>query len=140
MTGGLVYLDASAIVKLVRRERESAELAEWLTLRDEAVSSSLASVEVRRALRRAAAPADMLKEAEHQLQVVTLVAIASHVLDLAGRLPGGHLRSLDAIHVATALTLGDLPEALVTYDKRLADAARRHGLTVVHPGAEVLPS
>lgn len=138
MTGGLVYLDASAIVKLVRRERESAELAEWLTLRDEAVSSALASVEVRRALRRAAAPADVLNEAEHQLELVTLVSLAPHVLALAGRLPGDHLRSLDAIHLATALTLGELPESLVTYDKRLADAARRHGLAVVHPGVDTL--
>lgn len=138
MIGGLVYLDASAIVKLIRRERQSAELAEWLALRDEAVSSALASVEVLRALRRVGASAETYVEAERQLQLVTLVAIQAPVLELAGRLPGAHLRSLDAIHLATALSIGDLPDAFLTYDARLAAAATRQGLTVAHPGVDVL--
>jgi predicted nucleic acid-binding protein len=136
--GGLVYLDASAIVKLVGRERESAELAEWLSLRDEAVSSALSSMEVRRALRRAGASAEAFREAERQLQLVTLVEVQSPVLELAGRIPGAHLRSLDAIHLATALSIGALPDAFLTYDARLADAATRQGLAVVHPGADAL--
>ena len=136
MNAGLVYLDASALIRLVQRERESVALWEWLSDRHESVSSSLAAVEVRRAVRRAGAGEAVLGIAEAVLERLTLVRIDEEVLALASRLPGRDLRTLDAIHVATALSLGDLPGAFVTYDRRLATAAARHGLSVVHPGSE----
>jgi predicted nucleic acid-binding protein len=106
--------------------------------RPEAISSRLASVEVLRAVKRGAAPDETEQRARAVLDRPTLAAVDDTVLDLAGRLPGPDLRSLDAIHLATALSLGDLPEAFVTYDRRLAEAARAHGLTVVQPGSSAL--
>lgn len=138
MTRPPVYLDASALVKLVWREPESDDLADWLSVYPHWFSSVLLRVEVVRAARRVDESGDAQSRAERYLGRMTLVRIDDSVIDLASGMPERHLRSLDAIHLATALTLGDLPEALVTYDKRLADAARRHGLTVVHPGANVL--
>ena len=138
MNTALVYLDASALVRLVQKERESVALWEWLSDRHECLSSALAAVEVRRAVRRAGAGDAVLGIAEAVLGRLTLVRVDEEVLALASRLPGRDLRTLDAIHVATALSLGDLPGAFVTYDRRLAAAAARHGLSVVHPGAEPL--
>ena len=129
----VVYLDSSAIVKLVVPEPESSVLRRYLQLRDERVASELARVEVFRALRRGhgADPAT-LRRAEQVLDGIALVALDEPVLGAAGILEPEQLRSLDAIHLATALSLEGL-ESLVTYDQRLLAAAAGAGLAVAAP-------
>nr|WP_232327950.1 type II toxin-antitoxin system VapC family toxin [Kibdelosporangium sp. MJ126-NF4]CTQ93264.1 FIG00817050: hypothetical protein [Kibdelosporangium sp. MJ126-NF4] len=131
-------MDTCAIIKLIRPEAESAALATWLNERsaEVVVTSELAEVEVPRALRRnspaqlAAMPAILAK--------VNRVEMDASVRVTAGAYPDPYLRSLDAVHLATADTLvasGKNVEAFVTYDKRLAEAATAAGHKVVAPGA-----
>jgi predicted nucleic acid-binding protein len=129
----VIYLDTSAFVKLVRGERETPALQAFLRDRPAGplVSSALLVVETRRAVLREAP--DQLARADLLLTRIDQVDVTRSVLEAASRLPDPGLRSLDAIHLATALQLeGDL-EALVTYDGRLAAAAGRQKLPVVTP-------
>jgi predicted nucleic acid-binding protein len=129
----VIYLDTSAFVKLIREERETPALQAFLLDRPAGplVSSALLVVETRRAVLHEAP--DQLARADLLLTRMDQVDVTRSVLEAAGRLPDPVLRSLDAIHLATALQLeGDL-EALVTYDGRLAAAAGRQKLTVVTP-------
>jgi predicted nucleic acid-binding protein len=133
VTPVIVYLDSSAIVKLVIRERESGALFDWLRDRPERVSSVVSRVEVLRALRRAGAPPATVRRAGDLLDRISLMAVDRPVLDAASAIGPRDLRSLDAIHLATALSLaGDLA-GLVTYDSRLAAAAARSGVGVWSP-------
>ncbi len=129
----MVYLDSSAIVKLVVTEPESQALRHYLAVRENRVSSALARVEVLRAMRRSygAAP-PTLHRAEHVLEGIALVTVDEPVLLHAARLQPDPLRSLDAIHLATALSLDDI-EVLVTYDQRLQGATATAGLKVAAP-------
>jgi predicted nucleic acid-binding protein len=129
----VIYLDTSAFVKLVRGEPETLALQAFLRDRPAGplVSSALLVVETRRAVLREAP--DQLARADLLLTRIDQVDVTRSVLEAASRLPDPALRSLDAIHLATALQLeGDL-EALVTYDGRLAAAAGRQKLPVVTP-------
>jgi predicted nucleic acid-binding protein len=76
---------------------------------------------------------ELLSSAREVIGRVELVEPGASTWDLAGTLDPPELRSLDALHLATALELGDEIDALVTYDRRLADAARAHGLRVESP-------
>ena len=126
------YLDTSALVRLVVAEAETAALLAWVKAADRAsVSCDLARTELLRAVRRVAP--DRAVQARTVLDSVTLIAVSTAMFDDAGRLDPTLLRSLDAIHLAAALALGDDIEGLVTYDERLADAAARSGLQVVAP-------
>lgn len=129
-----VYLDTSAILKLILREVESDDLRDAIGDWPGLVSSRLAAVECARALRRVSAPPGVRARAAHVFEAVTLVQLDEVVLRLAETVGPRELRTLDAIHLATALSLGDMPAAFVTYDERLAAAARRLRLTVLHPG------
>jgi predicted nucleic acid-binding protein len=129
------YLDTSAIVKLVVVEPETDDLLEALSSWPERVSAALAEVEVHRALRRINASASQHARAAAILDALVLIRLDDAMLAKAGALEGRELRSLDAIHLAAALTLGDDPAAFVTYDARLARAAARLSLPVAHPGA-----
>ena len=124
------YVDASAIVKLVAEAPESKALAEHLAATTEACTSALSEVEVTRALRRlglSAAEASPVFEALHVIGIDAAIRTrASALLPLT-------LRSVEAIHLATALELGASAVQLVTYDARLAVAARAHGFTVAQP-------
>jgi uncharacterized protein len=128
----LIYVDTSALLKLLRAEVGSTEMAELVAERDDLVSSSLLAVETRRGVARND-PA-WLPRADLLLADVELVAMTDAVVESASHLPDPYLRSLDAIHLATALLLGDELDMLVTYDDRLADAARAHGIAVASPG------
>ncbi len=129
----MVYLDSSAIIKLVVAEPESEALRAYLTGRKERVASGLARVEVFRALRRAHGGTPiLLHHADAVLEGIALVAVDEPVLRDAAGLEPRLLRSLDAIHLATALSLGEL-DAVVTYDRRLAAAAAEAGLEVASP-------
>lgn len=129
----MVYLDSSAIVKLVVPELESQALRRYLAVRDDRVASGLVRVEVFRALRRAHAgkPATMHR-AEQVLKRIALVAVDEPVLRTAAELRPEQLRSLDAVHLATALSMEGL-EAVVTYDQRLRNATAEAGLNVASP-------
>lgn len=123
------YFDSSAIVKLSHAEPHSTALVEYLASGEvEASTSVIAEVEVMRALRRAGAGADQA------VMGFYLVALDAEVRDEAARLGTPQMRALDAIHLATALAIGDEDLEFITYDERLANAARAEGLTVVQPG------
>jgi predicted nucleic acid-binding protein len=126
------YLDSSAIVKLAVREPESAALRRYLQRRRPLVSSALARTEVLRALLPAGDEA--VARGRSVLQRVDLVRLNDHVLNAAGVLQPSALRSLGAIHLATAQQLGRQLTALVTYDDRMAAAAKQRGYRVVRPG------
>lgn len=127
------YLDSSAVVKLVQREAESQALRRYLRPHrgEQRVSSALARVEVVRAVR--AGGTDMVQLAHRQLGRLYLVPMHRDLLDEAAELGEGLLRSLDAIHLASAGRLGAELRALVTYDIRMRDAARGLGLPVASP-------
>lgn len=125
------YLDSSAIVKLAVREPESAALRRWLRRKRPLVSSALARTEVVRALLPAGEEA--VGRGRAVLRGLDLLRVNDRVLETAGLLLPFALRSLDAIHLATARELGDELGALVTYDDRLAEAARALGHRVAAP-------
>lgn len=126
------YVDTSAFVKLVLDEPESLALRDWVAARDgQLVGSDLVRVEALRATRSHSIKA--LTEARAQLGALVLLRLSPALCARASELDPGILRTLDALHLASALALeGDL-DAVVTYDIRLADAAALHGLPVVSP-------
>ena len=127
------YLDTSALVKLVVEEPETAALQAWLAeTGGDWVSSDLARTELMRAV-RSAAP-NQLVRARAVLDSVILLEITTEIFEEAGRLDPEILRTLDAVHLAAALDLGDDLEAIVTYDDRLAAAAHAHGIASIAPG------
>ena len=128
----MVYLDSSAIVKLVVPEPESAALRRRLAKEPDWVSSALAHVEVLRAMRRREATVRELDEAQELLARIALAPVDDSILGVAARIEPSALRSLDAIHVATALSLFGL-DAFVTYDVRQLAAAIVAGLPAVSP-------
>ena len=127
-----VYLDSSGLVKLVIPERESADLERYLRGWPHQASSALARTEVVRAV-RGQGP-EVVAQAREVLGRLYLARIDNALLDAAAELDPLGLRSLDAIHLATALSLGDDLARLVTYDDRMASAARALGLSVDAPG------
>ena len=127
----VTYLDSSAIVKLAVREPESDALRKHLRRRP-LVSSGLARTEVLRALLPGGDAS--LNAGRRVLGRIDLVRVNERVLNLAGSLLPEMLRSLDAIHLATAVRLGSDLGEIVTYDDRMATAARAMGYKVVAPG------
>ena len=127
------YVDSSAILKLAVREPETAALESHLATRDGLVVSRLAVLECRRAARRAS-HARLLQTMDQVLEAIYLLDITQAILEEAAMADPPLLRSLDAIHLATALSIGDAELEVITYDQRFADAARANGLTVVQPG------
>jgi uncharacterized protein len=126
------YLDASALFKLCCPERESAALDDWLDEHPGAwITSALSQVELTRAVARTHSSA---------LGRVPIVLARCDQLEIDGRVGADasvvappELRSLDAIHLATALQMSADLETLITYDIRLADAAKANGLRVAAP-------
>ena len=129
----MIYLDSAAIVKLVHAESESQALRDWLDQRAEVgwISSVLAEIESSRALARHAPAA--VARLHLGLDLVDLIGLDAGTRILAQTVKPPTVRSLDAIHLATALGVEPRLTSFVTYDKRLADAARVAGLTVDAP-------
>lgn len=126
------YIDTSALVKLVVAEPESDALRAWFADGErDPVACDLVRTELLRAVRRAAP--DRLVQARAVLDAVTLLEVTTQIFEAAGRVDPLVLRSLDAVHVAAALDLGDELDGLVTYDLRLADGATANGILVVSP-------
>lgn len=125
----LIYLDSSALMKLVHPELDTQPLISWLTTeRLPAVTSALAEVEVERAVGRAVPSA--LPAVSEVLSTVFLFDIDAAIRRAAARMADPLLRSLDAIHLATALEFGSELRSFVAYGKRLLAAASAAGLTV----------
>jgi predicted nucleic acid-binding protein len=126
----LVYLDASAFVKLVVPEPETPSLSAALDRVARVVASEILEVEVLRASHRVGGDT---RSARAQLAAVRLMPLTDEIRALAGALYPPSLRSLDAIHVASALSLRERLKGLFTYDERTSSAARDAGLDVYAP-------
>jgi predicted nucleic acid-binding protein len=131
----VIYLDSCALVKLVSPAPETAALERYLRQRPDEhhVASALARTEVRRALSRIGATTRQHSTADKLLDAVVTISLTEALLDAAGALPEPGLRSLDAIHLATALRLGPGLSDFVTYDRRLRSAAEQAGLPTSAP-------
>ena len=127
----LTYVDSSAIVKLAVAESESKALRRFLSRRQPLVSSALARTEVARALMPSGVEA--VSRGEEVLRRIQLVRVNDRVLSAAGRMQPAELRSLDAIHLASARELGSFVKQIVTYDERMAAAAAAAGWSVAAP-------
>jgi predicted nucleic acid-binding protein len=128
---GVAYLDSSALVKLVVAETESWALGDYVRDR-QVVSSDIARVEFPRSVRRLGLGEAAVSRAAELLRRITLLKLERTVLTRAAELEPIELRSLDAIDLASALSVSEL-EAFVTYDRRLATAAESAGLGVLAP-------
>jgi hypothetical protein len=128
---GHCYLDASAVVKLVVAEPETAALRAFLAQQRSFVSSRLTAVEVARALARAGMGVDVALE--RILSRIHQVAISDQILSTAAGLNPASLRTLDAIHLATAMAAGSDIAVLVSYDRRLTEAAAAAGIPTASP-------
>ena len=127
----VLYLDSSAIVKLIQEEDASRALAAEVKAAEALVTSSLARVEVTRAVNRYLQSA--VPVANEVLARINMIEVDDGIIDAAAHLTPVSLRSLDAIHIASATALGTDLDALITYDRRMADAAEQHGLAVRSP-------
>lgn len=132
MNDRIVYLDSSALLKLIFEEPETSALADFLEDWPTRTSSSVASVEV---LRTAQLVADNIvtRHARDLLATVHLIRPDDVLFAAATRLQPASLRALDSIHLASALALGSELAGMVVYDRRLAEAARHAGITVWAP-------
>jgi predicted nucleic acid-binding protein len=127
-----LYLDSSAFVKLTVEEAETAAVRAFLSrYGPRRVSSALLRTEALRAVRHLGPEA--LALVREGLKRVDLVGIDDRILDSAGTLDPRVLRTLDAIHLATAMALGDDLETIVTYDERMIAAARLMGMSTATP-------
>ena len=128
------YLDSSAILKYVFAEPERPALVKALT--SQAISSELTRLEVKRTVYRIN-PKDIIL-ANEELSRINFVSISNQVLGVAESFTSGvTLATLDAIHVATAITLGKGIEGIITYDKQMVTNARNLGIKVLSPGAKL---
>ena len=132
MTAPYAYVDTSALVKLVVAEPETPALEANLAQRAGLLCSALGATELRRACRRAL-NRRQLSRVEEVLEARLLVDVTPAILDAAAELSPTTLRTLDAIHLATVLSLDEKAVDVITYDRKLADAATSHGLSVVAP-------
>jgi predicted nucleic acid-binding protein len=126
----VAYLDSSALVELIAIEAETAALRQELRRWPDRASSLLASIEVTRAARRLGGHAPAL--AARVVAGLRLLAI-DPIVPAAAEIGGTTLRSLDAIHLATALSISAEPEALITYDNRMISHSQAIGLPVISP-------
>ncbi len=133
MPGPVAYLDSSAFVKLIVAEPESPALRRAIARWPQRASSALLRAETIRALRRSG-NARHVPAARRVLRAVTMIRIDEPLLDRAADLEPGELRTLDAIHLAAALEIGQDLGVMIAYDVRLRAAAEAYGLTVECPG------
>lgn len=127
----MIYLDTSAFLKLVRDEAGSRAMGQYIGDREDLVSSALLIVEARRGMLRK--DPRKLPEVDVVLGRVDTVEMSAAILEDASRLPDPLLRSPDAIHLATAMLLRRDLDVLLTYDDRLAEAARAQGIPTAAP-------
>ena len=127
---GTAYVDASALVKLVLDEPNSPAMFRWYVESQRIATSRIGVIETRRAAARGVHDPDRLRVI---LATVDVLEVLESIVERASSVAPPALRTLDAIHLATALALVPDLDAFVTYDDRLAEAARNLGLPVVRP-------
>lgn len=127
------YFDSSALTKLATGEPETDAVASLSSADNLWITSDLARTEVPRAVTR---QGGSVTDALEVLRNMVVIELDRDIYELAGRIQPDRLRSLDAIHVAAALSLGSDLTAIVTYDQRLAEAAQLNGIKVLSPGTE----
>lgn len=129
----MFYLDTSAAVRLIFVERESTAMGEWFgAAGGQVVSSDLLRTELLRLTRRV--DPEQMAQARGLLDSLTLLRLSTTLCERAAMLEPVSLRSLDSLHLAAALELGDELQGVVTYDQRLAEASRALGIRAVAPG------
>lgn len=134
MSRRTLYLDSSALVKLIRDEAETEALE--AEIGDDRISTSLVGrIELRRALGRQPKGGNSAARWAYVDERLDVIAVTNATGEQAGTVPPPLLRTLDAIHLATALVLKPELDAFVVYDRRLAEAATALGLPVSSPGA-----
>jgi uncharacterized protein len=133
VAGAVAYLDTSAFVKLIVAEPESAALRRAVTRWPQRASSTLLRTETIRALRWSG-NSEQLPAARRLLRGVSMIRVDEPLLDRAADLEPGELRTLDAIHLASALEIGQDLGVMIAYDVRLKAAAQAYGLAVESPG------
>lgn len=129
----MIYADASALVKRVIAEAESPALKVWLSRlgpRPQVVTNRIGAVEVMRAAARVSDAAR--REAAVLVGGLNLIELTHHAYTVAADLEPRTVRTLDALHIASAAEIPGLT-AFLTYDQRMAEAAERFGLPVVSP-------
>ncbi len=136
----MIYLDTSAMVKLVVREEESGHLIEWLNndgdVRD-CCTAQIGRIELMRAALRVGANAQLaIAAARHLLDRVDTLLMAPAIAAMAETIGPAELRTLDALHLATILVNRSSVTAVCAYDRRLIAACEQHALTVVTPGQD----
>jgi predicted nucleic acid-binding protein len=127
-----LYIDASAALKLVVEEPESSALADALA-GDQLISSEICRVELARAIRRLGLGQGAELLVRGVVERIELLRLDDQILDRASEVGPTDLRTLDAIHLASALAIGRELDAVVTYDRRLAAAAEGAGFAVLTP-------
>jgi uncharacterized protein len=132
MPGRIVYLDSSAIVKLLVTEPESQALRARLSDWPDRIASAIVRTEVVRALRRSG-NGERVADARRLLHRLQLISVYDELLDRAGDAPPPTLRSLDAIHVATALSVGSELDVAISYDERRRNAFASAGIEALAP-------
>ena len=133
MTGSILYLDSSALVKLIVPEAETIPLFRLLLAWPYRLASEVGFVEVHRAVRRVSREYELQKRAEDVLSTIHFMDVHMGILVEASLLEPLHLKSLDAIHIATAVTLGSEVGGFVTYDRNMRYAALQMKLNVLAP-------
>ena len=126
-----IYLDTSALGRVLLGEPETPAIIRDLDEFDQHIASRLLRVE----LRRLALREDRLHHADQLLSSIALLPLDEAILSAAETVPPATVATLDALHLATALRLADagLLDAVMTYDARLAEGARQHGLAILAP-------
>lgn len=132
MSADTWYVDSSALVKTVIEEPESSVLLRWLAGKEQLVACELVRVEAVRAVRGSDPAA--VPRARQAIATLTLIRLDGALYDAAADLEPATLRSLDALHLASALSLGSALAGVVTYDRRMTEAAATVGIRVEAPG------
>lgn len=130
----MIYLDATAMMKLIAQAPESQALTQYLSAHTDTawITCALTRAEVLRAT--ATLPAEATEHAHHVLAGIDTVGVTDRLLDAAVALTPAPDRTTDALHIASALSAGPRLRTLVTYDPDLARAATAHHITTVRPG------
>lgn len=128
------YIDASALVKLIKEESESRALRKFLESDPDSITSDISAIEVHLAARRCGEPDSTALRVVDLIDSVDRISLEDEIVEAACRQDG--LKTLDAIHAATAICLRNEIDQVVVYDRQLSRALEAEGLKTVSPGLE----
>lgn len=133
MSGSVWYIDTSALIKTLVDEAESDALSRWLQYHQQLAACDITRVEAARAIR--ASTPEALPLLRVLMGELVMIRLDDNIYETAATLDPPSLRSLDAIHLASALSIGADLAGILTYDARMTRGARSLGLHVESPGA-----